>query len=347
MKKRPAFFHTFASAILFISGVSVAPCILVAQAPTAKLSFDVATIKPSAPLDRAKLAADMQAGKMPRLGPHISASRAEYIYMPLKELIASAYNVKNYQIDGPEWLSSERFDIEGTFPDGATKDDAPAMLRTLLEERFKLASHRDTGEHKVLALVEGKGGPKMKTSTVAPQPIDETAPLKPNEMIVDGPDGPMRMSRNHDGSMTFDMGAKGTLTEKLNAQDQALRLDSSMVTMAGFADTLSAILAPMGGEQVVDMTGLKGNYEVAVEISLADIMAIARTQGFAPPPSPGGGPVGNGSGSNAGPAAAASDPAGGASIFRSVSEIGLKLEERKAQVTQLVIDHIEKAPTEN
>jgi uncharacterized protein (TIGR03435 family) len=342
MKKRPAFLPTFVSVILFIPGLSPAPCILAAQAPTPKLAFDVATVKPSAPLDRAKLAADMQAGKMPRLGAHISSSRAEYIYMPLKDLIATAYGMKNYQIDGPEWLSSERFDIEGTFPEGASKDDAPAMLRTLLEERFKLTAHRDTGEHKVLALVEAKGGSKLKASTAAPQPIDESAPLKPGEMMMDGPDGPMRMSRNQDGSATFNMGAKGTVTEKVDAQEQAVRLDSSMVTMAGFADTLSTIMAPMGGEQVVDMTGLKGNYEVAVEISLADIMAMARSQGFAPPPSPGGG-----SGANTGPAAAASDPAGGASVFRSVSEMGLKLEERKAQVTELVIDHIEKAPTEN
>ena len=35
-------------------------------------------------------------------------------------------------------MSTERFDIEAKMPDGASKDDAPAMLRTLLEERFRL-----------------------------------------------------------------------------------------------------------------------------------------------------------------------------------------------------------------
>jgi uncharacterized protein (TIGR03435 family) len=341
MKKRSAFLLTFVSTTLFVPGMLLAPCALAGQATNPKLSFDVATIKPSAPLDTAKLAADMQAGKMPRFGPHINASRAEYIYMPLKELIATAYGVKNYQIDGPEWLASERFDVEGTIPEGATKDDAPAMLRTLLEDRFKLTAHRDTAEHKVLALLEGKGGPKMKASTAMPQPIDENAPLKPGEMVVDEPDGPIRLTRNHDGSMTFNMGAKGTLTDKLDAQAQALRIDASMVTMAGFAETLSSILAPMGGEQVVDMTGLKGNYEFTLEISIADLMALARSQGMAPPPPPSGG------GANAGPASAASDPSGGSSLYGSVAELGLKLEERKAQVTELVIDHIEKAPTEN
>ena len=36
------------------------------------------------------------------------------------------------------------------------KDDAPKMLQTLLEERFKLVTHRTSAEHPVLALVVGK-----------------------------------------------------------------------------------------------------------------------------------------------------------------------------------------------
>ena len=53
-----------------------------------------------------------------------------------------------------------------------------------------------------------------------------------------------------------------------------------MVTMGGFTDTLSVLLGQMGGQQVVDQTGLKGNYELAVEISLADLMSMAQSQGF-------------------------------------------------------------------
>ena len=51
------------------------------------LTFDVASVRPSAPLDMAKLAADMQAGKMPNFGMHLDGLRAEYNYMSLKELI--------------------------------------------------------------------------------------------------------------------------------------------------------------------------------------------------------------------------------------------------------------------
>ncbi len=335
MRLRASFLFVFFAISIFACGVSRG------QAPTKRLAFDVATVKPSPPLDPQKIAADMQAGKMPRIGVYVTASRAEYIQMPLKQLIAIAYKTKPYQITGPDWLASERFDVEATMPEGASKDDAPAMLQALLEDRFKLSVHRDTAEHKVLALVVGKGGPKLKETTEQPKPIDESAPLKPNQMTIDGGEGPVRMTRNPDGSATLDMGTRGTMTQKFDAENRAIRIDSSMVTMSGFADTLSSILSQMGGDRVVDMTGLKGNYEVSVEISLADLMTISRSQGFAPPPPSGGGAAGSG------PAEAASDPGAGLSIFQSMGQMGLKLEEQKAQVEQLMIDHVEKTPAEN
>lgn len=314
------------------------------QTASTNLSFDVATVKPSAPLDLAKLAADMQAGRMPRFGPHVDAARAEYTYMSLKDLIANAYKVKGYQITGPAWLANERFDIVAKMPDGAQKDDAPAMLQALLVERFKLAVHRDQQEHPVLALVIGKGGPKLKESPAAPEPVADDAPLKPGEMKLDGPDGPVRMTRNADGSTTMNMGAKGTTMIRMDAQTRTIRMESSTVTMAGFADSLTSMLQMGGsaGRPVVDTTGLKGNYQVAVEISIADLIEEAREQGLDVPMAPAGGGDAGGS-----PAAAASDPSGGSTVFASVEKLGLKLEPRKAQVEQLVVDHAEKVPTAN
>jgi uncharacterized protein (TIGR03435 family) len=44
----------------------------------------------------------------------------------------------------------------------------------------------------------------------------------------------------------------------------------------------------------------------------------------------------------------APDPgAGGTSLTDAVQSMGLKLESRKAMVEQLIVDSIEKAPTEN
>jgi len=291
----------------------------------------------------AKMQAEMQAGRMPKFGPHVGASQAEYTFMSLKDLIALAYKVKAYQVTGPDWLATERFDILAKMPDGATKDDAPAMLQALLEDRFKLTVHRDTQEHPVLGLVVGKGGLKLKQSTIAALPIDEDAPLKPGEMKMDTPDGPARMTRNPDGSGTVNMGTKGTFTQKMDGQN--LRIEASTITMAGFADMLTQMMQIGGAStrQVVDMTGLKGNYQAAVELSMADLIASARAAGVDVP-----GPGGPGSGvADAAAAATPSDPSGGATVYESVQRLGLKLESRKAPIEQLIVDHAEKAPTDN
>jgi uncharacterized protein (TIGR03435 family) len=312
------------------------------QAPQSKFTFDVATIKPAAPLDTAQMAADMKAGRMPKVGQQIDATRATYTYTQLDQLIALAYKMRIYQISGPPWLSQERFDIVATIPEGATKDDVPAMLQALLAERFKLVAHQAQEEHKVLGLVVGRGGPKMKESATTPQAFDPNSPLDPGERQVDDADGPIRMKMGTDATVTANMGARGTIIEKVNRQNMTLDIKSDAVTMGGFAQLLSTILMQMGGansRQVVDMTGLKGYYQIDVEISIADLMAMARTQGMAMPANP------SSAGANTIPEA--SDPGGGSSVFESVSQMGLKLEDSKATVDRLVIDHIEKTPTEN
>ncbi len=312
------------------------------QAPQSKFTFDVATIKPAAPLDQAQMVVDMRAGKMPKVGQEIDATRATYTYTQLDQLIAMAYKIRLYQISGPPWMSQERFDIVATIPEGATKDDVPAMLQALLAERFKLVAHHAQEDHKVLGLVVGKSGVKMKEAATVPQAFDPNSPLQPGERQVEDVDGPMRVKMNQDLTITANMGARGTIIEKVDRQTMTFDIKSSGVTMQGFADLLSTILMQMGGansRQVVDMTGLKGYYQVDVEISIADLMAMARAQGMPIPASPSSG------GGNAVPEA--SDPGGGSSVFESVSQMGLKLEDRSATVDRLVIDHIEKTPTEN
>ncbi len=344
MQKNSALFLDLFSIPLFAIALTASSLACQEQAAQSKFAFEVATIKPAAPLDVQRLAADVQAGRMPKLGPEIDASRATYTYMTLKDLIALAYSVHSYQISGPPWLGEERFDIEAKMPDGATKDDAPAMLRTLLEDRFKLVAHKAEEEQKVLALVAGKNGPKLKESATAPAPIDVNAPLKPGERQIDGLDGPIRMKIDPDGTVTMNMGARGTIIQKFDSQNQSLQFASNGVTMARLAEMLSRLLLQTGGadsRQVVDMTGLKGNYEVNLEISLADMMALARASGMPMaqrPPS---------SSAGASPVPEASDPGGGTSVFESVEQMGLKLEERKATVNRLVIDQVEKTPTEN
>jgi uncharacterized protein (TIGR03435 family) len=332
--------------------LTVALCSLAVLTATAafaqtKPAFEVATIKPAPPMDQAKVLAAMQAsGKMP-FGATIDSNRAEYLYLDLKSLLTYAYGVKPYQITGPDWMSAERFDVVAKMPEGSKKGDAPKMLQTLLEERFKLTVHRASAEHPVLALVAGKGGPKLKASAGTPVAIDESAPLKPGELRMDGPDGPVRATVDvTTGSSVIDMGLQGKMSYRLNQATRSFHIDFSMTTMAGFADMITQLFAQLGGtggRQVVDMTGIKGNYDATVEVSLAELIAMARAAGAdIPTGTPGGA---GGTGNNP---AVASDPGGGSSsLADAVQSMGLKLESRKAMVDQLIVDHIEKTPTEN
>ena len=302
----------------------------------------MATIKLAAPLDMTKLAQEMAQGQMPRVGAHVDAARAEYRYMSLRDLIVLAYKVQPNQISGPDWLGTQRFDIIAKLPAGATKDQANEMLQSLLEERFKMKLHRETKEHPVFALVVAKDGPKLKESPPDPtQPPDANAPLKAGEMQMDTEEGPVRITRGTDGSTTVSMGNRGTVTTRIDMATQTLHMETSKVTMSGFALTLTRLLQTGGGagRPVIDMTGLKGNYQVALDFSMADLMAIARA--LAPELAvSAGAPAWQ-------PDATASDPSGATSIFAAVKALGLRLEQRTAPIEQLVIDHVEKMPIEN
>ena len=144
-----------------MSKFTVTLCSLVVLTATAafaqtKPAFEVATVKPSPPMDMLKVAAALQAGgKMP-IGANVDNARAEYTYLDLRSLITYAYGMKPYQIAGPDWMATTRFDIVAKMPEGSKKEDAPKMLQTLLEERFKLTTHRASAEHPVLALVAGE-----------------------------------------------------------------------------------------------------------------------------------------------------------------------------------------------
>src|SRR5438105_1093800 len=95
---------------------------------SSRLEFEVASIKPASP---------QQSGMM-RVGMNVDAGRLTYENVALRECIRAAYRVKDYQISGPDWLSSLRFDISAKLPEGATRDQVPEMLQALLADRFKL-----------------------------------------------------------------------------------------------------------------------------------------------------------------------------------------------------------------
>ncbi len=87
----------------------------------------------------------------------------------LRDLIKWAYSVKDYQVVGPDWLSSQKFDIVAKAPPSDTDDQLMPMLQALLAKRFTLAIHRETKERAVYALVAGKNGPSLHEVEAGPE----------------------------------------------------------------------------------------------------------------------------------------------------------------------------------
>ena len=100
-----------ASVVMLTSGA-----VLFAQAPaTSKPAFEAVSIKPVGP-------------SQVRAGIGISGNRFDCA-MSLQLLILNAYSIKPYQISGPDWLYSQRFEINATLPEGGSKDQVPGMLQ--------------------------------------------------------------------------------------------------------------------------------------------------------------------------------------------------------------------------
>ena len=125
-------------------------------------SFEVASVKPSAPITSKE-------GKM-RVGKTISGARVEMNFVSLADLVQTAYRVKPYQVAGPDWTATDHFDVLAKMPEGATQDQMPEMLQTLLADRFKLTLRRENKEHAVYALVLGKNGLKLQETEPGPDP---------------------------------------------------------------------------------------------------------------------------------------------------------------------------------
>jgi uncharacterized protein (TIGR03435 family) len=297
---------------------------LLGQTPAAPIAFEVATIKPSDPITPAAIAS----GKM-TVGMHVDASRASFGFLSIADLIPIAFKVKPYQVSGPDWMRSQRFDIVGKLPDGSTKEQVPEMLQVLLAERFQLKVHRENREQPIYALIVAIDGHKLKDAIAEQEkPADG-----PGAVTFGAGENQVRVNPGRGGA-TVVTSQTGT-TRVMPGPDGQMRMEMSKVNMAAFAE----MLTPLLDRPVVDMTDLKGDYQVALDLSMDVLLNVARSAGI-------GIPAAGARGGVPGQPVAASDPTGG-SIFTSVQQLGLRLESRRAPVEVVVVDHVEKMPTEN
>jgi uncharacterized protein (TIGR03435 family) len=237
--------------------------------------------------------------------------RFAYSHVVLKGFLLRAYGLKYYQLSGPDWLDSAMFDINAKVPPGATKEQVDIMLRNLLEERFNLTLHHESKEMSVYELSVGKNGPRLKEADLTPPPVRE--PGSPPRTIG-VPD--------KEGFPQVPPGFGATVG----------RMTDGIMRWTGKAQSLSDLASVLGGElerPVVDKTGLNGKFDFSLAYSRD---GLRQRQ---PPPGAVATPVDD-------------TPSGGPTLFKAVEEqLGRKLESTKDPIDILVIDHIDKVPTDN
>jgi uncharacterized protein (TIGR03435 family) len=80
----------------------------------------------------------------------------------LRSCIRWAYDLKPYQLVGPDWLKDRRFDVIAKAGSEVSEDQLRQMLRALLADRFKLVIHRQSRELAAYALLVGKAPLKLQ-----------------------------------------------------------------------------------------------------------------------------------------------------------------------------------------
>jgi uncharacterized protein (TIGR03435 family) len=223
----------------------------------------------------------------------MTAARFDIQLASLMALVTTAYRVEAFQVSGPSWMAETRFDIVAKPPAGATNQQIPDMLQALLVERFHLAVRHEPKEETVYVMSVGKDGSKLKDAPEHPPSRD---PNGSHVLTVMRTDNGVQTISEFNGRLLFEA-------------DRATMLDIARA-LRGYVD------AP-----VVDETGLKGIYEVSLELPSAPLRRAA-------------------------PPDVASEPAG-ISVFTSVQKLGLHLEKRKAPMDHIIIDRIKKSPTDN
>ena len=211
----------------FVSDVSAQTSSALAPAQ----AFDVASVKPSPP----DASGSMISGPMP--------SRFTTQNATLKQLVMYAYGVRDYQVlGGPAWASSDGFDIAATYPGGKAPDpmSVSLMVRTLLQERFKLRTHTETRDQPTYELVfsrqDGRLGPSLRRSDTNCE---------------------AEMAARKGAPVAFSPG--GVPTCMMITTPRTIQGGTRTLPM------LAAALSGRVGRPVTDRTGLTGNFDIVLE----------------------------------------------------------------------------------
>jgi uncharacterized protein (TIGR03435 family) len=311
------------------------------SSPVARPEFEVASVKPLPQRPRDMEGEGRRGGGGCRESFKMDRGRVLFECATLPALIGYAFRFSPDRVKGPDWmtaLGAPRFNITAKLPQGASDNRVPEMLQALLADRFKLAIHRGNTERAIYALVVAKGGLKAREApTEADAPVAAAAadPDVPHTITAFG-DVQTRTTQNADGSgytTTISNPHMGTVRET-DGPNRIQRWEAPSITFEGLADLLDRV-TPLSSP-VIDTTGLKGRYRVVLEVSLNDAFGARPAMTSA-------------SGDPTAVEIARTDME--AALLKGFNDglrkLGLQLERRKGPVETVVVDRVEKTPTEN
>jgi len=300
--------------------VLLLPCAFAQTGPR----FEVASVKLAGSLtefQQATTSARLSGQPLPVGGAIFARGlRVEGENVTMKQLIVRAYEIDSRLIAGPKWVmdGDALFTMHAVMPAGSTEKQLPEMMRSLLAERFHLATHPEPLNQPAYALVAAKNGPKLKNPTdIDPSVCEEW----------EGALGGYPICRKYQET---DHGRMTTLIMKNSAQGPSLSSMSGpewhneyyRMTMAKLAQLVEGSIAPGGSYAsakgptgalmpVVDRTGIEGEWHVVLDTDVSDPGVRFAT------------------------------------LQSSLERQGLRLEKITVPMAKLVIDRIDRIPTEN
>jgi len=297
--------------LLLLAFAIAAPLCAAAQDAAPPARFEAATVKINKSGD----------ARMVLLSP---PGRVTATNVPLQLLIMYAYEQQSLNqplVDAPAWVAADRYDIVATTGGARTPQETMAMLRTLLEERFRLVVRRDTRPEDVYHLVVARSDGRLgRDITPSPTNCEAVISAALAATIKTATESGKPPAMPLPGAPCFPQmpNAASGMTMKLEG-----------LTMAGLANRIRNF----AGRPVIDRTGLTGTFDATLRFTPDAAAMRASALPGVPVPAP-----------SANPQAAIDEAPPLQAALQE--QLGLKLEPQTGTTTVLVIERIEK-PTDD
>ena len=235
---------------------------------SAPRAFEVASVKQGSPVSWSR-------------GIQMAPGRFTSTDMPLMSLIVRAYGVPYWKVtNAPDWVKTEPFTVQATFPPSSTPAQVNAMLRTLLEQRFRLSVETESREMDTDVLILADSDRELGRG-MHPVNVD----CETNQLREGSAPGLFSTLKNRPRCRNVVVSARFSPDNPTDIQASS-KLRYAAVTLTDLADALSASRE----RPVLDRTDLSGQFDVELDYArqlappaALDARAVASAPDSAPP----------------------------------------------------------------